>query len=98
MSSNELFDKVLEHLLALKPEFQIPLLQSEMLMECCEKAVATSYDGDQQIEVLILSSLQAFEVCQSLIKAMVEGLVPDQADSITLNYRGHKFVLDGSSV
>jgi hypothetical protein len=98
MLASELFEKILHRLQALEPEFQMPLLQREMLMECCEKAVATSYSGDKQREVLMLSSLHAFEVSQGLIKNMVKGLTAKQVGTITLNYRGQIFTLDSSSI
>jgi hypothetical protein len=97
MTAQELHTEILVKMAELKPDFKMGPLHKAMLMECCENVMQPHNTEKYSNEILMLSALQAFEVSQSLMKGMIAGMIPEFADTITLNYRGQTFILDKDS-
>jgi len=81
----------------MKPDFKMGPLHKAMLMECCENIMQPHNTEKHNDDVLLLSTLQAFEVSRNLMQGMIKGMIPEFADTITLNYRGETFILDKDS-
>lgn len=97
MTAQELHTEILAKMAELKPDFKMGPLHEAMLMECCENVMQPHNTQNNTKEILMLSTLQAFEVCGSVMKGMIKGMIPEFADTITLNYRGETFILDQNS-
>lgn len=97
MTAQELHKKILTKLTELQPDFKMGPLHKAMLMECCENIMQPHNTEKHNDDVLLLSTLQAFEVCRNLMQGMIKGMIPEFADTVTLNYRGEIFILDKDS-
>lgn len=97
MTAEELHEEILIKMADLKPDFKMHPLHKAMLMECCENVLQPHNTENHSHEILLISTLQAFEVSNSLMKGLIKGMIPEVADTITLNYRGETFILDQES-
>ena len=97
MTAEILHAEILQKMSELKPDLKLHALHKAMLMECCENVMQPHNTEKHSYEILMISALQAFEVSNSLMKGMIAGMIPEFADTITLNYRGDTFILDKDS-
>lgn len=97
MTAEILHAEILQKMGNLKPDFKMHSLHKAMLMECCEKVMQPHNTEKHSYEILMISALQAFEVSNSVMKGMITGMIPEFADTITLNYRNEPFILDKDS-
>ena len=97
MTAEILHAEILQKMGELKPDFKMGPLHKAMLMECCENIMQLHNTEKYNKDVLLISTLQAFEVCRNLIQGMIKGMIPEFADTVTLNYRGETFILDKDS-
>jgi hypothetical protein len=94
MTTQELYDKVIDPIKTQLGENVISPLHKAMIEECCERGLEAANDSVEEKE-LILSVQIGFVTADKALKGLVEGLQKDQnADTCTINYRGQSFVID----
>ncbi len=91
MTAQELILKVIEDLEKTDPKVKINALHLEMLNECCDVAINSNKDADE--ETLIFASQVAFSASLNQLKNMQEALKQKYGDDTKVNftYKNHKF-------
>lgn len=94
MTTEELFDKVIEPIKIQLGDKGISPLHKAMIEECCENALNGTNESMTDKE-LILTAQMSFVTADNVLKGLIKGLVErNDADTCTINYRGQSFVID----
>jgi len=94
MTTEELFDKVIEPIKIQFGDKEISRLHRAMIEECCENTLKVTNDSMSDKD-LILSTQMSFVTADNVLKGLIKGLIAkNDADTCTINYRGQSFVID----
>jgi hypothetical protein len=94
MTTQELFDKVIEPIKIQLGDKEISRLHKAMIEECCENILKQTNESMSDRD-LILSAQMSFVTADNVLRGFIEGLIEkNDADTCTINYRGQSFVID----
>lgn len=95
LTPDELYQAVISELSSKKEIKKVHQLHKDIFYECCESVLNTTpriTDTKDMVATVIVS----FAVISQLLKTFADAALA-VADQMTLNYRGHKYLIDKNS-